>query len=217
MLTLYGIYNSRASRCLWLAEELGLAYRHVPVIQKNKLPDPLAEGAPLNTGSPAFLALSPAGFIPTLEDGDLVLFESLAISLYLARKQGGPLAPADAREEALMLQWSLFAATSIEPSALEITMTYRAGAETTPEGAARITAAKTRLARSLALLENHLQGAPYLVGGRFSVADINLAECLRYGEAEPSLYAESPALAAYMQKLQARPAYLSVAARRAAE
>ena len=100
MLTIYGIYRSRATRNIWLAGELGIPFKMVPVIQANRLADPLAADAPLNTRSPEFLKINPNGHIPSIDDDGLVLHESLAINLYLAKKQGGPLAPANVRHGA---------------------------------------------------------------------------------------------------------------------
>ena len=119
-LTIYGCYRSRASRNIWLAKELGLAFNHVPVIQVYRLPDPNAADAPLHTQSPAFLAVNPKGQIPAIDDDGFKLQESLAINLYLARKHGGPLAPKDAQEEGLAVMWSLWASTAVEPHALNI-------------------------------------------------------------------------------------------------
>ncbi|RVK86549.1 glutathione S-transferase, partial [Sinorhizobium meliloti] len=90
MLTIYGVYRSRASRNYWMAGELGLPFRSVPVVQARRVADPLAADAPLNTKSPGFLAINPMGLIPAIEDDGLVLTESLANNLYLARKHGGP-------------------------------------------------------------------------------------------------------------------------------
>lgn len=120
MLTIYGVYRSRATRTLWLAGELGIEFKHVPVIQARRLADPLATDAPLNTLSPTFLAINPMGTIPCIEDDGMVLYESMAINLYLARKYGGPLAPVDLKEDAAMLQWSFFAATEVEANSLKI-------------------------------------------------------------------------------------------------
>lgn len=217
MITIYGIYNSRAARTLWLARELGLEFRHVPVIQKGKLADPLAEGAPLNTGATAFLEMCPAGYIPCVDDDGLVLFETGAIGLHLARKAGGPLAPKDAAEDALMTQWSFYASTAVEPAALRITLTHRGGTQASPEGKAVIDAAKTELRRPLAVLEQHLAKQDWLVGDRFTLADIQMAECLRYADPERAYFAEFPALLRWYEACQARPAFAEMMAARAAE
>ena len=79
MPTLHGCYRSRASRNIWLAEEIGLDLPLRIVWQAYRLDDPEAPGAPLNTHSPEFLALSPMGAIPVLEDDGLVLTESRGI------------------------------------------------------------------------------------------------------------------------------------------
>ncbi len=122
MLTIYGCYRSRASRNLWLAGELGIPFRHEPVMQVYRVPNPDAPDAPMHTRSPAFLAVNPNGLIPAIEDDGLVLNESLAINLYLARKHGGPLGPKDHAEDGLMGMWTLWAATVAEPHTLEVMM-----------------------------------------------------------------------------------------------
>src|SRR3954470_20018696 len=120
MLTIYGVYRSRASRTLWLADELGIAYKHEPVVQVYRLADPGDPAAPPHPRSPKFLAVNPNGHIPSIDDDGVVLHESLAINLYLAKKHGGPLAPASVAEEGQMGMWALWAATEVEPHALTV-------------------------------------------------------------------------------------------------
>src|SRR4249920_2128448 len=122
MLTIYGVYRSRASRNIWLAHELGVPFKHVPVIQHYRLPDATAADAPLHTRSAAFMKVNPNGHVPSIDDDGLVLHESLAINLYLAKKHGGPLAPANVAEDGLMSMWALWAATEVEPHALTVLM-----------------------------------------------------------------------------------------------
>ena len=120
MITIYGVSRSRATRNIWLMNELGQPFKQVPVIQAYRLANPDAPDAPLNTHSPAFLAVNPNGNIPSMQDGELVLHESLAINLYLARKFGGPVAPATVAEEGECAMWTLWAATEAEPHAIQI-------------------------------------------------------------------------------------------------
>ncbi len=126
MLTIYGVYRSRASRNYWLAGELGIPFKSVPVIQAYRLSDPNAADAPLHTRTTEFLKINPNGHIPSMDDDGVRLHESLAINLYLAKKHGGPLAPANLAEDGLMTMWSLWAANEMETHALQV-LTHRAG------------------------------------------------------------------------------------------
>jgi len=216
MLTLYGVYRSRASRPLWLLAETGAAFTHVPVIQSYRLANPQAADAALNTASPSFLAVNPLGQVPALDDDGLVLTESLAITLHLARRIGGPLAPANDAETALMEQWALFAATSVETPALEILYTQQDGGAT-PEAEAAIAISAEKLRRPLSRLQAHLVADDWLVGDRFTVADINTAECVRYAQGHATLLAEFPAVTAWLDRCQARPAFQAMWAARMAE
>ncbi|MFE1598277.1 glutathione S-transferase family protein [Methylobacterium sp. ID0610] len=216
MMTLYGVLRSRTARNAWLANELGLSLRRVPVIQAYRLPDPRAADAPFNTASPAFRAINPNGRIPALVDGDLTLCESFAINLYLAKKQGGPLAPADLREDGLMTMWSLWAVTECEAHALAILLH---GGEGRSDADKRIvTAAIGSLRPAFAVLEAALAASDgFLVGGRFTVADINVAEVLRYAQPAAGFIAEHPAIAAWLDACQARPAFRAMMAERSTE
>ncbi|MEK1929299.1 MAG: glutathione S-transferase family protein [Pararhizobium sp.] len=217
MLTIYGVYCSRASRNYWMAEELGIPFKSVPVIQARLLADPLAPDARLNTKSPSFLAVNPMGKIPAIEDDGLVLTESLANNLYLARKHDGPLAGADVEEEGQMLAWTLWAATEVEPHTVKIVLTYDNVRENTPEGKAAIEASVTGLECPLARLETHLQSQDNVVGNRFTVADLNLAEVLRYAMSETYLFDRHPRVKAWLARCHARPAFEKMMAGRRRE
>jgi glutathione S-transferase len=217
MLTIYGVYCSRASRNYWMAEELGIPFQSVPVIQARRLADPLAPEAQINTKSPAFLAVNPMGLIPAIEDDGLVLAESLANNLYLARKHGGPLAGADVREEGEMLAWTLWAATEVEPHTVKVVLTYDNAQDNTRDGKALIEACVKGLERPLARLEKHLQTQDYVVGNRFTVADLNLAEVLRYVMSETELFDRHPAVKAWLGRCHARPGFEAMMAGRRKE
>lgn len=217
MIVLYGCYRSRATRPLWALFETGLAFTHVPTIQAYRLADPAAADAPAHTAAPEFLKINPMGQIPVLVEGDLVLTESLAITLHVARRAGGAIAPASDAETALMEQWALFATSSVEGPALDITFTFAKGQEKTPEGAALVAKAVETLRRPLARLEAALQGRDWLVGNRFTAADIMVEECARYAQPHPVLLAEYPAVSAWVARCQARPAFQKMWAGRLAE
>jgi glutathione S-transferase len=118
-LTIHGITASRAIRPLWVAAELGLTFEHVPT--------PYQGGA---TRTPAFLALNPNGHIPVVIDhrpeGEVVVWESMACALYLARHHGpadgASLTPATPREDAEALRWSLWTVNEVEKDALTVLM-----------------------------------------------------------------------------------------------
>lgn len=217
MLTVYGVTRSRASRIVWLCHELGLPFKQVPVIQAYRLSDAGAADAPLNTRSASFLKLSPAGAIPVIQDGDLVLSESLACTLHLARKYGQPFGPADAVEDALLLQWSFYAATAIEPDALTILFNHQPGQAQSGAAQATVSAAAERLVRPLQVLEEHLARHGHLVGGRFTVADLNMAEVLRYAQGYGALTEQFPAVLSWLGDCQARPAFQQMWHERLAE
>ncbi|PWS34061.1 glutathione S-transferase [Falsiroseomonas bella] len=215
MITLYGVHRSRALRCIWALEEMGLAYRLVPVMQAFRLADPAAPDAPFNTRSADFLALNPAGSIPVLEEDGVVLAESLAINLFLAQRHGGPIGAADPAEAARIAQWTLFAATEIEPRSHAILMN-RVQLPPDQRSEAKVVDAIAALRRPFAVLEQVLaQGHP--VGGRFTVADIALAETVRYAQPAPEAFEGAPHLKAWLAACQARPAYRTILARRDAE
>jgi glutathione S-transferase len=210
MLTIYGVYRSRASRNIWLANELGIPFKHVPVMQLYRLTDPATHAKTFHTKSPEFLKVNPNGHIPTIDDDGLVLHESLAINLYLARKHGGPLAPANAAEDGQINMWTLWAATEVEPQSIQI-VSYKAGE---PPGARD--AAIAALRAPFAVLNDALASG-YLVGGRFTVADINVAEVVRYAMPAVKLFDAAPRVKAWLAACHARPAFKTMMEQREAE
>ena len=211
MLTIYGVSRSRATRTLWLCGELGLDFKQVPVTQPYR-----PHAAPLHSRSPEFLAINPNGHVPSIDDDGLILHESLAINLYLAKKHGGPLAPKDVAEDGQMTMWSFWAVTEVEGAALDVMMhrVSKPAAERNPKIAAE---AIERLRAPFRVLDAALAKSGHLVGGRFTVADINVAECVRYAQAAPELFDEAARVKAWLAACQARPAFKAMWARREAE
>lgn len=217
MATLYGVFRSRASRPIWLLYELGEEFTHVPVIQAYRLPQASAPDAPFNTTSADFLKVNPIGQIPAWVEGDLTLTESLAITNHIARTRGGSLGAMTPAEQALIDQWTLLAVTAVETPALEILNVQGAGGDKTPEGQGIIAINAEKLRRPLNRLEAHLAAHSHLVGDRFTVADLNLAECLRYAQGHPTLLSEFPAVKAWLETCQSRAAFQRMWAARMAE
>ena len=216
-LKIYGVLRSRASRVVWLAYETGIPFELAPVIQAYRLSDPNALGAPLNTASPEFRAVNPNGLIPTIDDDGFVLHESLAINLYLAKKHGGPLAPVDVREDGLMTMWSLWAATECEPHTLQV-LYHRLSRPEKERDPAVAEAAVSALRRPFGVLDAALrEGSDYIVGGRFTVADINVAEVFRYAQPAPELFAEAPHVKRWIETCQSRPPFIRMIEARNAE
>lgn len=217
MLTIYGVTRSRASRIIWLCHELDLPFKQVPIIQAYRLADADAPDAPPNTHSPDFLALSPAGAVPVIEDDGLIISESLACNLYLANRYGAPIGPADAAEDARMMQWSFYANSSIEPDALTLLFLHKAGQTQSGEDQALVAHAGESLVRPMKVLDNHLSEHPFLIGDRFTVADINVAEIVRYAQHYGALMEQFPAVTAWLENCQSRPTFQKMWKARLAE
>lgn len=197
MLKLYGVPASQASRCLWALEELGVEYALETVRPYE------------DTNSPELKALNPNGKIPVLEDGELVLWESLAINLYLARKFGAPLWPDREEDQTHALQWSIWVVTEAEPHLWEMWM-YRDRLPPDERDEARATAAETKLRAALELLDQHLASSPWIVGSAFSVADLNLESYVIRARHSGYDLAEHLHLYSWIERCEARTARKTV-------
>jgi glutathione S-transferase len=193
-LKIIGTPYSRTIRTLWMAKELGIPYENIEVKTG-------AEGS----RTPAHMALNPNGHVPVIDDDGLVLWESLAINLYLARKHGGPLAAANLAEEGQMLQWTLWAVTELEPHAANVMYHTRMLPEEQRD-AKILAAARGSVESVLGVLNGALEkGRGHLVGGRFTVADLNVVGCLYFLRFTPELLDKFPAVRAFYDAARARP------------
>ena len=212
-LTIYGIAASRAVRPLWAAAELGLSFEHVET--------PYQGGA---TRTPDFLALNPNGRIPVLVDhrpeGEVVVWESMACALYLARHHGkgdgSDLAPATAREDAQALRWSFWSVTEVEKDALTVLM-HRVAMPPEQRKSDLAEAAEKRLRVPLRVLEQHLaqqseQGQPFLAAGRFTVADLCVASVLGWARPARALMDAFPVTREWLARCLERPAHQTLRA-----
>lgn len=194
MIKLYGQLRSRASRCLWALEEMGVPYELVP-IDTNKG----------DNEKPEFLAINPNGRIPALVDGDLKLFESMAINLYLARKYGKELWPSDEAGEAHALQWSFWGMAEVEPFLITLLVQQIF----TPEDKRRpdrSEEAREALVPRLTVLNDHLKSRPYVLGPKFTIADVNLASIFSLVDLVKVDLAPYPGLKKWVDTCFSRPA-----------
>ena len=190
---LYEFGPTRSIRVRWTLQELGVDFEPIRVN--------LVAG---EHQRPEFLKINPAGKIPVLIDGDLVLTESVAIVLYLAEKYSDKgLLPTGLDQRAQVNRWLLFAATELEQPLWRIsrhTVLY-------PEEQrlpADVIIASREFKEMATVVEKHMQGRKYVVGDRVTVADFVLAYTLDWGN-EDKLLGECPQLLAYMKRMYARP------------
>jgi glutathione S-transferase len=192
-LRLFGISGSRALRAIWGIEEVGVDYEHVPV---SFGPDSKAAD---------YLSVNPNGRVPALVDGDLQLFESMAINLYLAKRYGGALYPANAQDEARAWQWSVWAISEIEPLQMQIVVQKLFTPEDKRNPKVMDGAAKG-LQRPLKVLDAALSGRRWLLGEAFSVADLNVAAVMHLMKMIDFSYAEHANVQRWADACYARPA-----------
>ena len=190
---LYEFAPTRSIRVRWTLQELGVDYESVPVN--------LLAG---EHRRPEFLTINPAGRVPVLVDGDLVLTESVAIVLYLADKCSSKgLIPTDLKERAQVNRWLLFAATELEQPLWRIsrhTMLYPEDQRLPGD----VILASQEFKAMAAVLEKHMHGRQFVVGDSATVADFVMAYTLDWAN-EDQLMDDFPQLLAYMKRMYARP------------
>jgi len=163
-LKIYGVARTRAFRALWIAEELDLAYDHVPI-----------EIGEAGARKPEFLTLNPNGRLPLIVDGDFVLPESLAITLYLAKKYShGALYPVALEDEARAWQWSFWAIAEVDRG-VNIWSLHAVRLPPQERDAALREEALKVLAAPFKVLDAAVSESDYLLGPQFTVADLNVA------------------------------------------
>jgi glutathione S-transferase len=161
-ITLWGRPSScNVQKVVWALEELGLAYEHVPLGGKFH-----------GTGTAEYLALNPNGLVPTLRDGDLVVWESHAIVRYLAATYGAELLwPSDPRARAVVDQWTDWTATTFQPAWIEV-FWLLVRTPVAQQDRAAIERAIQQASRCFTIMDKRLGEAPFLGGDRFTYADI---------------------------------------------
>ena len=197
MIKLYGFPRTRTNRVHWALEELGVPYEYVRV--------ELVKG---EHKRPEHLALHPHGSVPVLVDGDQTILESSAAVLYLAdRYPEKQLAPPVA-ERGAYYQWIVYAAATMDDPAIKC-LFHTAILPPERRQAAIVEANRPACETAVAHLERSLAGRTWLLGERFSAADIAVGYALNILDAL-GLVAGAPQTAAYLARLRARPAFKAV-------
>jgi len=195
MLQLYGNPRSRAMRCLWMLEEMGQPYQ---LIEKSTRTEELH--------SAEYLRLNPNARIPTLVDGDVVLWESMAINLYLAQKYEGPMHCAGPAVLGLAAQWSFWAMLETEMLLLDL-LQHRAVLPEFARDASHAERDELLLRKPLGLLNGALSGREFLASGEFTVADLNVASILVWGKMARLDMSAHREVVRWLDGCLARPAY----------
>ena len=184
---LYHLPPSRSTRVLWLLEEIGQPYDLTVMKGEDRQTDEHRRRHPL-------------GRVPVFEDDEGFLFESAALCLQLADLYPDAQLnwPLGTHERGLVYQWTVFAMTELEPAIIEA----RRHREDDP---ARAQVGVERFQAAAAAVEQALDGHEYLVGDRFSVADLVCGAVLIFAKGA-GLSDELPNIEAYLERLEARPA-----------
>jgi glutathione S-transferase len=193
MLTIFHAPRTRSHRILWLCEEMGVPFK----ISAVKFGDP----------SPELLAVNPLKSLPALQDGDVTMIESIAMMLYIMGRYGPTelqLQPSDPNY-ARYLQFLLFGEAGLAMYGNPLVATKFWAPE---DKRVNWTSdyLKATFAKRLNYVEDHFGDSPYIIGDRFTAADISVGYTL--GIAGFACGVDlSPKMQAYLDRLKARPAY----------
>lgn len=195
MIKIYGGKMNRGGRCILALEECGLNYEICDINLYNG-----------DSKKPEYLKLNPNGTVPTLVDGDTVVWESIAINLYLAEKYGKGLMPSAMDERGYVYQWSIWSIATLEPHlvAVFLNRVMLPEAERNP-AAAEAGAAKA--VEQLKILDHALEGKNFLVGERFTIADLNVGHMLAWANMIGIDLGQVPNVQRFFAGITARPSF----------
>jgi glutathione S-transferase len=197
MVKLYGSSMSRAGRSLWALEETGVKFDQVTVAE---------------TRQPEYLKINPNGHVPALDDNGTIIWESMAINLYVAEKYGkAPLWPSTVEGHGACYQWSLWGMTEIETPMLDVVY-HRMMLPADQRDEKVALAGIEKLKAPLKVLDDHLQKSDYLFGKEFTIADLNVASVLSIARYVQLDLAPTPTAQKWLQKCLERPANQRVSA-----
>jgi glutathione S-transferase len=198
MIKIYGTPRSTAFRCYWFMEEIGGIEYETQSVDFAKGENKSAE----------YLKLNPNGKVPTMVDGEVVVWESMAICYYLMEKyQALQFVGTTAEEHAEVNQWTFWSAihlaNAFEPLVLQ---TYRK----TPDSEMTKMSREQELPRYLSVLEGHLAGKEYMVMNKFTLADIAVMSVVRLVDFVSFDLSSYPNIKSWVARLSEREAYKKV-------
>lgn len=206
MLTVYGCANTRSTRVVWTLEEAGAEYEYVQI------------DLPAGAGwQPDYLALNVGGKVPTLVDGEFILTESAAICTYIGDRfpDAGLVPPVGTRDRASYDQWCYFTLSELEQPLWTIAK-HRFALPERRRIPAVLDTARWEFAVATKVLATGLGREAFIVGERFTVADILIGHTLAWARAY-ELPLEHDNLQAYAARLWDRPALANARRRERAE
>ena len=197
MIKLYGSSMSRAGRSLWALEEAGVKFEQVTVGETRK---------------PEYLNINPNGHVPALDDNGTIIWESMAINLYIAEKYGkAPLWPSTVEGHGACYQWSFWAMTEVETPMINIFLhRLMLPAEQRDEKVAL--AGIETLKAPFKVLDDQLRKSEYLLGKEFTIADLNVASVMSIVQFLQLDLAATPTAQKWLQRCLERPANQKVRA-----
>lgn len=194
MLTIYHVRGTRSVRPIWLCYELGLPVEIISIDFSKKY-----------RSMPEWRAISPAGKVPAMRDGDLTMFESGAIVEYVLERYGdGRLRPPHGTtDSALYLQWSWFSeATLARPLGVVRVMRHQSG-----DGGDLVADAADKTRIALEAVDRAVSGQDYIVGSAFTAADIMMGCSLKLVSDFGGLDDQYPGCSRYLNRLSGREAF----------
>jgi glutathione S-transferase len=182
--------SGNVQKVIFLLEELGLPYERKDYGKQFD-----------NTTTPEYVAMNPMQKVPTLVDGDTVVWQSNTILRYLASKTKSPLYPADAAQRSQVDRWMDWTLAELNPA-------YLAGFRDAKKAEAdRGKDTATNLGNELKLLEGQLAKSAFVAGAQFSLADVTLGPIVKRCVGFPLGLPAMPKIAAWIATLQSRPAF----------
>lgn len=195
MITLYGLPKTSAGRCIWALEEVGTPYTLKEVDLRNK-----------EHKSPEFLKINPNGKVPAMVDGDVTLFESMAINFYLADTYKKELLGSSPLEKGQVYQWSFWSVAELQDPIIQVFI-QKVFVPADKRDHNVIEENEKKLPALLSVLNSSLAGKKFLTGNSFTLADLNTASVVSICNAIGEDLSSYPNIKTWLSAISDRPAF----------